>query len=708
MLSPLMLLPLLAAPSLVAQPRGDAPITLDGRLNEAPWQAAAVGAGFTERTPAPGATPPADSAVRVLYDDAALYVGVELGLLPGEVPRALELTRDASRIWSDDAVTVKLDVLLDRRTTLGFVVNPAGARIDYIALDNGRVFRREFDAVWAVATRVEADRWVAEFRLPYTALGLTRRPGERVLGFNVTRDHNGRAATDDWAALPPEFGPAAATHYGELRGLQDVGVPGRPLTLIPYALVRHPGDDGWSGDTVDLRAGGDLRLRLGEDTWGELTALTDFAEVDLDDELINLDRFPLFLPEKRPFFLTGLQIFEFGERGQSQVFFSRQIGLDAAGVAQPLLGGAKLYGQTGPIQFGLINVATPATDGRPLANHAAGRLKAVFPGGGHLGIIGVTRHGLRSDDGLPTHLAGGVDGAVRLLDQRLELAGFAALTHAEGADLGDTGQVRARYQGQTTQPSLTVRRVSAAFDPAVGFVRRKDVVNTTLAVPWWTFFEGPLARLTVTPTVVVERSADLSDPRALQGTAEVALQGRTGWSVGASAGYASDVVVSGFEVVPGRLIAPGTYAGPRGELWLSSASQRNPNGSLTLTLDDGFFGGRRYGLQASAQLYAGAHLRLSATGAAARLELPGQAVAHTLAVNAGPTVAVSTTLFVDLLAQLNTVESGGRALARLRWRYLPGSDLFVVYQEDLGYAGGLASRDRRAVLKVTWWWDAVL
>ena len=236
---------LLAAPSLTAQPRGDTPVAIDGKLDEAPWATAPVGSGFTERTPAPGQPSPADSRVRVLYDAEALYVGVELGLLPGETPRALELTRDASRIWADDAVTVKLDVLLDRRTTLGFVVNPAGARIDYIALDNGRVFRREFDAVWGVATQVHADRWVAEFRLPYTALGLTRRAGERVLGMNITRDHNARTATDDWSALPPEFGAAAATHYGTLQGLQDVGVPGRPITLIPYGLVKHPGDDAW-------------------------------------------------------------------------------------------------------------------------------------------------------------------------------------------------------------------------------------------------------------------------------------------------------------------------------------------------------------------------------------------------------------------------------------------------------------------------------
>ncbi|MCA9546261.1 MAG: hypothetical protein KC613_17775, partial [Myxococcales bacterium] len=449
-----------------------------------------------------------------------------------------------------------------------------------------------------------------------------------------------------------------------LRGLQDVGVPGRPLTLIPYGLVKHPGDDAWSGDAVDVRLGGDLRVRLGEDTWGELTALTDFAEVDLDDELINLDRFPLFLPEKRPFFLTGLQIFEFGERGQSQVFFSRQIGLDAAGVAQPLLGGAKLYGQAGDVQFGLLNVATPEAGGQPVANHAAWRFKYIFEGGGHLGIIGATRHGLDGAAELPTHVASGLDGAVRLLDRRLELAGFTSLTQTEGAPLGDSSQVRLRYQGQAWQPSLTVRRVDQDFDPAVGFVRRRDVVTTTAQAPWWTFFQGAVARLQVVPIVVWERSADLSEARSADAGAEVWLQGRTNWQLGAFGGWRSDVVVSDFEVVPGLPVAAGSYAGPYAGLSLSSASQRNPNGSLTLSVDDAFFGGRRLRADVSAQAYAGAHLRFAVSGAAARLDLPGHGARHTLALNAGPTVAVSTTLFMDLLAQVNSVEEGVRGLAR--------------------------------------------
>ena len=101
----------------------------------------------------------------------------------------------------------------------------------------------------------------------------------------------------------------AASHFGQLTGMGNAGRAGYPIRVLPYVLSTHPGEDAWSGPDVDVRAGADLKLRMSTDLWAEVTLLTDFAEVDLDDEIVNLSRFPLFLPEKRPFFLSGLNIF---------------------------------------------------------------------------------------------------------------------------------------------------------------------------------------------------------------------------------------------------------------------------------------------------------------------------------------------------------------------------------------------------------------
>lgn len=379
MIAPLLIAATLAPPTLTAVPRGDVPIQIDGRLDEAPWQTAPKGAGFKERTPTPGATPPAPSTVQVLYDRDAIYVGVRMALLPGEIPKAFELRRDSGRIWAFDAVTVKIDPRRDQRTTLGFAVNPAGARIDLIALDNGKVFRVEHDSVWQVATQVGPTAWTAEYRIPASALGVRATDGEQIMGLNVSRDHAARVATDDWALMPPGFGPVSALHYGALRGVQGLG-GGRPFAVIPYGLVGIEDGDPRYG------VGGEARVQIGGSGWAELSVRTDFAEVDLDDALINLDRFPLFFPERRPFFLNGLDVFEFGESGWTQLFFSRRIGLDSAGAQVPIHTGAKLFQRDGRLRGGLLSVVTGAHTGRSAAlwNVARGRVEV---GDGHVGAI---------------------------------------------------------------------------------------------------------------------------------------------------------------------------------------------------------------------------------------------------------------------------------------------------------------------------------
>ncbi len=332
---------------LRASSTAGANIQIDGVLDEMVWESTEVSGGFTERTPEPGAPAPVTTEVRVLYDSDALYVGVQMSLAPGEVPRGSERVRDSFGIFSDDAVTLKFDVRTDRRTTLGFGVNALGTQIDYIALDNGQEFRREHDAIWQAETSITHTHWIAEFRIPAPALGLPEREGARVIGFNVTRDHNARLATYDWSELPPEYGAMSAQHYGELLGVQGIG-DGAPLALMPFLLFGAPHDGTLP---VELKAGGELRLRLGPDIWSEVTVFTDFAAVDLDEPTANLSRFPLFLPEQRPFFLSGVSIFKFGIPSQAQLFFSRRIGLDEDGETVPIFGGAKVFGRTGAPRF---------------------------------------------------------------------------------------------------------------------------------------------------------------------------------------------------------------------------------------------------------------------------------------------------------------------------------------------------------------------
>lgn len=709
--------------TLDAHPRGEAPITIDGRLDEAPWQSATASAGFVERTPIPGAAPPVITTLRVLYDDDALYVGLEMGLLPGERPRALELRRDDFGIFDDDAVSVKIDVRHDHRNTVGFVTNPEGAQLDYVAIDNGRSFRREFDAVWEVATTVEPTRWTAEFRLPAAALGLPPGTGERVLGLQISRDHNARLATDDWAPMPPEMGAFSALHYGELHGVRGLG-GGRPLVLIPFALGRYRRDAEGDGFTPAL--GGEVRLRVADDVWAEATVLTDFAEVDLDDQRVNLDRFPLFFPERRPFFLSGIDVFEFGEPGVAQLFFTRRIGLDANGGAIPILAGVKSFGRVGRTAFGVLDVLTDGTPDQPAANHGVVRVRQNLGDSSYVGAMFGSRAFVPlggdapATDGAEPHYAAGADALVRLADERLELSGFASYTAREapppsaespfGApSTGSAGRLAVKYRGKLLQPELSTLFVSRDFRPELGFVRRRDIVQTRLNVPfihrvltrWLRSWSGGLGGTLIA-------SEDLSRRVGSKGSWDLGLTTLGGWDVAVGADYEEDVVDAPFTLLPGLEVAAGTYRGATLRAFASAPTGRNPTASAYYELSNAFFGGTQHYLSTDASVSFGSHVKLAQSLVVAWIALPGAAPTQTLTLNGSLTVAPSPRLAFDLIGQFNSVSETAVAMLRARWRFLPGSDLFFVWREALDVAGRLAERERSLTLKASLRLDLVL
>jgi hypothetical protein len=701
-------------PRLSAAPRRGV-LAIDGRLDEPDWARAPVGDGFVERVPDPGATPPVRTEVRVLVDRDALYVGVTAFLAEGETPRALELTRDSFRVWDDDAITVKVDVRRDRRSTVGFAVNPAGAQVDFVALDNGRVFRREVDAVWEAGTSVREDAWVAEFRIPSAALRLPPGSADRIVGFNVTRDHNARQATYDWSHLPPELGAMTAQYYGDLDGLAGLG-GGRPLILNPYFLATWPGREAWNLP-VEPKAGGEVRLRLAQDVWGEITFLTDFAEVDLDAQVVNLDRFPLFFPERRPFFLTGLDVFEFGAQQEAQLFFTRRIGLDDDADPVPIYGGLKVYGREGPVSFGVLDVGTAATDEVPAANWGVARARVNLGEASYVGALFGSRAYLSDPDAPPgeldpePHFSVGVDGLVRVLDGRLELGGFGAFTSREGPEPSEglAGRAALRWRGRQWMPSASVLYVQQGFRPELGFLRRPAIFQANAAIPW--LDRQPVdgvRQIQLGVSGRLEASDVFDELLRLSGGWSAELETDERWRLAAEAEYVQDVVREPFELVPDLQIDAGEYRGVRAQVGVSSPSMRNPVVSLDLTAQNAFFGGTAYRADASFAAAFGPHFRASVGAAGALLDFRGRALIPTLALNSILTVTPSAQMVFDVVGQVNTVAERFIGMARLRWRYLPGSDLFLVWREDLRYGGPALESERRVTLKLSYRYDTVL
>ena len=695
-------------------------IVIDGQLREPDWGAAAESGSFTERRPVVGSTPPVDTDFRVLYDADALYFGIVCELAPDERPRAVELARDNFRIFSDDSVSVKIDVRRDRRTTLGFAVNAAGAQLDYIAIDNGAQFIVQFDSVWESAVSADEHAWYAEIRIPVAALGIPPLEGDaRVMGLNVTRDHNAVRGTYDWAAMPVQLGAVAAQYYGELRGLNDLS-SGRPFRAIPYLLGGYREDDPSrfvAGTPWTLSAGGDLLFRLGERTFSQITVLTDFAEVDLDSPAINLNRFALFFPERRPFFLTGLDVFEFGTSGIAQPFFTRRIGLDENRQEELMLGGLKAYGRVPvgdtSINFGLLDVITGID--QPV-NHGVARLRLNLGRASYVGALTTVRY---RHPNRP-NVTAGADFLARMAKGKLETSGFVTGTFNETTndedettiERGLAGRIAAQWNGQAFRPSAAFLWIDETFDPRMGFVRRRGITEAraTLRGQHRTRRLGLEA---VDVRVIGTQTLDhrLRQSLGRQARLQLDLNWISGWGFSSSIEYFEDVVQTEFELI-GNTIAPGAYRGPiaRFSLWRSSA--RNPGLELDYTADAAFFGGRRQTLSASVNLAITKYARLIVSGSPSFIDLPNvdPFVALTGSVNAF--ITPSPNLRLDATLQVNTVDQTLTTLARARWRYLPGSDIFLVYRERRPYGSARSDPDlqleRRLILKINYRYETLL
>lgn len=711
-------------PTLRATAR-EGPIAIDGRLDEPDWTRATPGFRFVERSPTPGALAPDGHEVRVLVDAQALYVGVRMPLPDGRPPRALELTRDSFDVFDDDAVSLKIDIRADQRTTVGFVINAEGTQLDYLALESGKQFRREYDAVWTAETHVDSDAWYAEFRLPVAALGVPNARRD-VIGINVTRDHSARAATYDWAPMPPELGAFNALYYGRLEGVGSLG-GGRPLVLIPYVLGRIETEDGLDAAGATGNLGGDIQLRLLDDLWSELTINPDFAQVDLDDPVVNFDRFPLFFPERRPFFLTGLQVFDFGVPQVNQLFFSRRIGLDEAGNEIPVWGGFKLYGTVGEHQVGLFQVFTGEKGDEPGQSFTIARVRRNFGRIAHLGVLGTLRGDTSlfgdSAQSFAPDWALGVDGSVRLVDGRLQLESFAAISDNTGAPTAGSARGSLRYRGTIAQPSISVLYVEEDFDPAVGFVRRRDILTTRADLD---LVRRPKEDqdLQITVGLDAERIQAASEVRNVgQSTGgSLDLRWRSGWSTGVSGRFVEDVVDAGFDLFDARAIGPDRYRGFSGSASLSSPSVRNPAFSADYVVDTAFFGGVRHGPSMGATASFGAHWATSTSLGLSFAEFPDGFSARVLTGVARLRYAPNTLLVSNLILQHRSVGSPSvdarglfaltsiqTGLLRVRWRYFPGSDIFWVTRFERSDARGAEEQLRfDMTLKLQFRYDLLL
>ena len=349
-------------PAGKAAPAGER-IRLDGKLDEPAWQRAVPIGPLIQVEPKEGDPPTEATEVRVLYDSDALYFGIVcLDRTPDGIV-ATQLTRDAE-LEVDDYVAVVLDPFFDRRNGFFFVVNPAGARADGQIANNAEHISLDWDGIWNAAARKDDQGWTVEISIPFKTLRF--KPGQTTWGLNIERQIRRRNETDRWSGARRDIWPSNLAEAGQLQDLPVIR-QGLGLDIRPYGLVRRDPYDPARLDkspwTVD--GGLDVSKNLTPNLNASLTVNTDFAETEVDTRQVNLTRFDLFYPEKRPFFLEGAGVFETAgvaiRHPDLLPFFSRRIGL-YRGQEVPILFGGKITGRQSHFNIGLLDVQTRHAD----------------------------------------------------------------------------------------------------------------------------------------------------------------------------------------------------------------------------------------------------------------------------------------------------------------------------------------------------------
>jgi len=347
------------------------PPKLDGNLDDPIWREASVAAGFRQRNPDEGYLDTEDTEVRVLYDEENLYFGFMCYDKTPEKIVATEMRRDEiSDMNDDDVIEIYIAPYGETGDTYFFTTNPLGARGDILMAPGGNSSNSDWDATWQCYTKRHSMGWSVEFVLPFKAFRFNPE-AQQDWAINFGRFVQRTRAGAFWVPVSRADGFAANAYNngGRLVGLEGI-TPGRALELLPYSVMGTIGDRrairGGEKINYDLRrdAGLDLKWGITPNITADATVNPDFAQIEADREVVNLSRFEFRFDEKRPFFLEGATIFEFGGSFFSPlpIFFSRRIGTQLFdGSTVRILHGEKISGKTGGASFGILNVHTKET-----------------------------------------------------------------------------------------------------------------------------------------------------------------------------------------------------------------------------------------------------------------------------------------------------------------------------------------------------------
>ncbi len=693
---------------------------IDGNvLEDEWWQAIAPVTELKQLQPNYGYDPSEKTEIRMAQTPTMLYVSAVCYDSNPEQLVVSDARRDAS-LDNTDAFLFIVDTYHDGRNGFMFGTNSIGAEYDAQVDNEGQGnfnanrqqggviggFNLNWDASWQVKTEVGEYGWSAEFAIPLKTIRFAS--GEnRTWGINFQRNIRKTNEINFWALLPLGLDLKRLSLAGDLNGLK-LQSPNN-LKFIPYALTAAAKDftDPDSETDYDGEIGADIKYSVTPAITLDLTYNTDFAQVEVDDQQVNLDRFNLFFPEKRPFFLENAGLFTVGSPGEVDLFFSRRIGIGEGGRQVPIIGGARLSGKANKTNIGVLSMFTDEIeeDGIIKNNFSVARINHEFRGRSAIGGAFVGRFGMGSELEDDYNRTIAIDGRYGI-GKRAQVGGYFARSSTPGIESDQYSfKTNAEYVWGGWNMSAGYTQVGEGFNPEVGFLLRTAFRKPEFRVLYHLRPKNPDS-----PFLELRPHISYRGYWNFEGFQETGFlhidnhwELKSGTEFHTGINFTTEGVVNDFEIFDGVTVPSGTYDHAEAQI-IFFTNRSKPFAISTRHVLGGFFGGKRYANTVSAFVRVGDKFTSEFSLRRNDIRLPygdfdTNIFSSRISYNFKPN------LFIQSLIQYNSVTSRWSANVRFAWLQRANSGLFLVFnqvREDM-----LGVENRNFIVKYTHLFDVL-
>ncbi|MEO7157768.1 MAG: DUF5916 domain-containing protein [Vicinamibacterales bacterium] len=671
------------------------PIRIDGRLDDEAYKSTPAITDFVQQEPDEFKPATEKTDAWIFFDDDNIYISARNWETHPERRVANEMRRDTSQLRQNDSFGVMFDTFHDKRNGYIFYANAIGGMADSQVTDEGPP-NADWNTVWNVRTADFDGGWTIEMAIPFKSLRY--QPGtEQTWGVNLRRVVRWK---NEWSYLAQV--PRALTTFrgllkissaGTLEGLQ-VPAGGSNLELKPFALAGVSTDRTVTpivDQDVTGRIGGDVKYSITQNLTADLTINTDFAQVEVDEQQVNLTRFNLFFPEKRDFFLEGLGTFAFAGRASAglgagagdtpYLFFSRRIGLDQSRVI-PLIAGGRATGKAGKFTFGAINVQTDNDPSAKIEDANFTVLRAKRDVLRRSSIGGMFTHRSATPGRLGANDGYGLDAALSFY-QNVRIDTYVAVTNTEGR-AGDSLSYRGLFDYVGDKYGIQAERlvVEPNFLPEVGFVRRTDMRRNFGMLRYSPRPKRvPNVRKLTTQASLnyLTNNQDRLDTREAVARSEAEFTNSDLLSITYTDSF--ERLVRPFAIATGVTLPVGGYDFHTTRVGYTAGQQRRFSGELVYETGSFYNGDRQSIALNTGRLQITPQVSLEPSVSINRVDL-AQGTFTAKVARTRATYTITPRMFVSGIVQYNSAGTSFGSNVRFRWEYRPGSELFVVYTDD--------------------------